>query len=390
MKILMPYGRNLRLGRSGMTNDINTKSNTKSTGDLSVYRGRTVLITGHTGFKGSWLALWLAKLGAKVVGISLDEGNSDGIFQRAALQKKVTHMIGDIRNGEFIKNMVALHQPEIVFHLAAQPLVRESYEQPAATFHTNVLGTVHVLEAIRNSPNVKAAIMITSDKCYKNKGWVWGYREQDELGGHDPYSASKACAEMVIDSYINSFFQQANHQAIASVRAGNVIGGGDWAKDRIVPDCMRALLDGKTISLRNPRATRPWQHVLEPLSGYLLLGSQLWHNRDRIGSWNFGPDLHSIVPVQELVEKIIHSWGTGSWEQVDDTNTKHEAHLLSLDYSKAKFMLQWTPRLTMDQTITMTVDWYKNFHTQDVYALCAKQIDFYSQLQGGNYNDKRS
>ena len=373
-----------------MTNDINTKSNTKSTGDLSVYRGRTVLITGHTGFKGSWLALWLAKLGAKVVGISLDEGNSDGIFQRAALQKKVTHMIGDIRNGEFIKNMVALHQPEIVFHLAAQPLVRESYEQPAATFHTNVLGTVHVLEAIRNSPNVKAAIMITSDKCYKNKGWVWGYREQDELGGHDPYSASKACAEMVIDSYINSFFQQANHQAIASVRAGNVIGGGDWAKDRIVPDCMRALLDGKTISLRNPRATRPWQHVLEPLSGYLLLGSQLWHNRDRIGSWNFGTDLHSIVPVQELVEKIIHSWGTGSWEQVDDTNTKHEAHLLSLDYSKAKFMLQWTPRLTMDQTITMTVDWYKNFHTQDVYALCAKQIDFYSQLQGGNYNDKRS
>lgn len=350
------------------------------TNNLDIYRGRTVLITGHTGFKGSWLTLWLTKLGASVVGVSLDEGDANGVFQRAALHKKITHILGDVRDEGFIKKVITLHRPELVFHLAAQPLVRESYEQPIATFHTNVLGTVQVLEAIREVSGVKAAIMITSDKCYKNKGWVWGYREHDELGGHDPYSASKACAEIVIDSYIHSFFQQGHHPAIASVRAGNVIGGGDWAKDRIVPDCARALLADKPVPVRNPRATRPWQHVLEPLSGYLLLGSRLWLNREGIGSWNFGPDLHSIISVQELAEKIIHTWGAGSWEHTNVPDIKQEAYVLNLDYSKARFLLPWTPRLTLDQAITLTVDWYKNFQTKDVYTLCSQQIEVYSQL----------
>lgn len=352
------------------------------TDDLGIYHGRKILVTGHTGFKGSWLTLWLTKLGAKVIGFSLDEGDSQGLFQRAALQEKVTHIIGDVRNGESIKEIIALHQPEFVFHLAAQPLVRESYEQPRATFHTNVLGTVHVLEAIREVSSVKAAILVTSDKCYKNKEWVWGYREHDELGGHDPYSASKACAEIVINSYINSFFQQAYHPAIASVRAGNVIGGGDWARDRIVPDCVRALLADKPVPVRSPGAIRPWQHVLEPLGGYLLLGSRLWRNHDGIGNWNFGPDLYSIVSVQELVEKIIHQWGVGSWEHTNAPSIKQETHVLSLDYSKAKFLLQWTPRLTLDQAIILTVDWYKNFQTNDTYTLCSQQIDVYSQLSG--------
>ena len=375
MRISMLYGRNLRPGRSGMTDR------------LDLYHGRRVLVTGHTGFKGSWLTLWLTKLGAKVVGISLDEGDPNGVFQRAALQEKIIHLRGDIRDEEFIKNSVAQHQPEMVFHLAAQALVRESYQQPGTTFHTNVLGTLQILEAIRCTPSVKVAVMITSDKCYQNKGWVWGYRELDELGGHDPYSASKACAEIVIGSYIHSFFHQEQHPAIASVRAGNVIGGGDWAKDRIVPDCMQALLEGKPIPLRNPRATRPWQHVLEPLYGYLLLGSQLWRSREAMGSWNFGPELHSIVPVQELAEKIIRAWGTGSWKQSEAAGAEQEAHSLSLDYSKAKFLLQWMPRWTLDQAISLTVDWYKNFRARDAYTLCARQIEAYSQLWENNKNN---
>ncbi len=333
------------------------------------FAGRIVLVTGNTGFKGSWLTLWLLELGATVIGFSIDEGHEHGLFSKAGLKHRLIHVAGDVRDQAQVQSVFTQHCPEYVFHLAAQPLVRESYENPLETFRTNVQGTVNLLEAVRHSPTVKSAVFITSDKCYKNKEWLWGYRESDELGGFDPYSASKGCAELAIDSYLNSFFRHPGKPGIASVRAGNVIGGGDWGAERLVPDCIRALQRRETIKVRNPLHTRPWQHVLVPLSGYLLLAARLSENKKLSGSWNFGPDMASVISVRELVEKVIAEWREGSWisgvgQQQD--SPKHETGFLSLDYSKAYFTLGWKPLLSVDEAIRMAVEWYHFCaHAQD-------------------------
>ncbi|ARJ68150.1 CDP-glucose 4,6-dehydratase [Magnetospirillum sp. ME-1] len=327
--------------------------------DLSALKGRRVLLTGDTGFKGSWLALWLKELGAEVTGIALAPEHADGHYRSAGLESLYPHIDHDIRDGEGLAALVAEARPEVVFHLAAQALVRRSYDDPKTTFDTNVGGSVNVLEAIRRTPSVRAAVYITSDKCYRNKEWVWGYRESDELGGHDPYSASKAAAELVVSSYADSFFARRDGFGIASVRAGNVIGGGDWAQDRIVPDCMRALRDKRPIVLRNPDATRPWQHVLEPLGGYLTLACRLLDEPKRFpGGWNFGPHVASACSVGELVERIVAAWGSGEIRIERDPNAPHECNLLHLNTDKAALELGWHPRWAIDQTVRRTVEWY--------------------------------
>ena len=279
------------------------------------FEKKKILITGHTGFKGSWLTLWLTKLGAKVIGYSLEPPTKPSLFEILNLKEKIVHIIGDIKDEEKLKNIFKKYKPDIVFHLAAQSLVRFSYKEPKLTYETNVMGTLNVLEAVREAKSVKVVIIVTSDKCYENKEWVYGYRENDPLGGHDPYSSSKACAELVVEAYRNSFFNPKNygktHQvALATVRAGNVIGGGDWQVDRLIPDCVKALSKGKPIKIRNPNAIRPWQHVLEPLSGYLLLVQKMWKEPTKYcEAWNFGPYEKDIATVKEIVEKVINLWG---------------------------------------------------------------------------------
>src|SRR3989344_1138565 len=344
-----------------------------------LYKDKVVLVTGHTGFKGSWLALWLKELGATVVGLSLDNGYDDGIFKQAKLAENIIHINGDVRDLQNLKAIFDLYKPEFVFHLAAQAIVRESYNDLVTTFHTNVLGTMNVLECLRFCPSVKAAVMVTSDKCYKNKEVVYGYREDDELGGSDPYSASKGSAELVIASYRHSFFSNGMRETnIASVRAGNVIGGGDWSQDRIIPDAVKALLHGHSIPVRNPHSRRPWQHVLEPVYGYLLLGSKLYQDKYYCGSWNFGPGTQSVITVQALVENIVCKWGSGSWiDASKDDETRKEAGMLNLDSSKAALFLNWKPRLDIDEALRLVVDWYKNYKKRDVQELCLEQINYF-------------
>lgn len=345
------------------------------------YKDKVVLVTGHSGFKGSWLTLWLQELGAKVIGFSLEDGSENGVFQLAKLKEKIVHINGDVRSLSTLKSVFDLYNPDFVFHLAAQPIVRESYDDPVTTFETNILGTVNVLECIKFSKSVKAAVIITTDKCYKNKEFVHGYRETDELGGSDPYSASKSCAELVINSYIQSFLNKMGKN-VASVRAGNVIGGGDWSKDRIIPDIIRALSQNKPIEVRNPDSIRPWQHVLDPLYGYLLLGSKLYYNNDYSGGWNFGPQISSVVTVKEVVEKMIEKWGSGNWCCAPNyNNIKKEAGLLNLDSSKANLILKWKPKLNIDMAFKLTVDWYKNYELDDVYDLCKKQIGIFTAIK---------
>ena len=346
--------------------------------DLSIYKNKRVLITGHTGFKGSWLTIWLLELGAEIIGISNEEHDTEGIFQQAKLKEKIKHIIADVTDLSMMKLIFDLYRPEIIFHLAAQPLVLKSYEQPQETFNSNVMGTVNLLECIRTSPSVKAAIMITSDKCYKNKEWIYGYRENDELGGTDPYSASKSCAEIVINSYSESFLKK--NISIASTRAGNVIGGGDWSLNRIVPDVIKALEKNEKIILRNPTYVRPWQHVLEPLEGYLLLGSKLYSDKKYSGAWNFGPSQDTYFTVQELVENLIELWGSGSWQEQKEESPK-ETKLLSLDSRKAQLELNWESKLNFKDTTILVIEWYKQYKTEDVYTLCKRQIDFYSNFQ---------
>ena len=294
-----------------------------------IYKNRKVLITGHTGFKGSWLAIWLKELGADVIGYALDPPSDPNNFDATKLQEKITHIHGDIRDLDHLLETFSKYQPEFVFHLAAQPIVRLSYDEPKLTFDTNVGGTVNVFEAVRKTPGVKVLVNITSDKCYENKEWVWGYRENDPMGGHDPYSASKGCSELVFSAYLKSFFSHkisdtnssdiAPRLGAASARAGNVIGGGDWGKDRLVPDCIRALSAGQTIGIRSPRAIRPWQHVLEPLSGYLHLCAALWRDpRNYSGAWNFGPDDSSHLTVAAMTDRLIKYWGDGAWDDLSD------------------------------------------------------------------------
>lgn len=324
------------------------------------YAGRTVLVTGDTGFKGSWLSLWLHHLGAKVHGLALPCRTDQDHFRLLGLQDVISHQDLDIRDGGGLNEVLERIRPEVVFHLAAQALVRPSYADPVTTFATNILGTVHVLDAVRKSSSVRSLVCITSDKCYRNKEWAWGYRENDELGGHDPYSASKACAELVFASYMDSFLSSRNDLGAATTRAGNVVGGGDWAQDRIVPDCMRALLSEQPIVIRSPRATRPWQHVLEPLSGYLLLGMKLFEKPKVFsGAWNFGPRVESIRTVGDLAETIVQDWGSGTVERKPNPNDVHECGLLSLNCDKAHQHLDWFPRWDFPTTVAKTVCWYQ-------------------------------
>lgn len=326
------------------------------------YKNKTVLITGDTGFKGSWLALWLNNLGAKVIGYSLPPLRNEDHFNLLALNKIITHVDGNLLDAEKLNATFEEYQPEIVFHLAAQALVRFSYDEPKLTFDTNVGGSVNLLEAVRLCNAVKSVIYVTSDKCYKNREWVWGYRETDELGGHDPYSASKAAAEIVFSSYCDSFFSKKRNIGMASVRAGNVIGGGDWALDRIVPDCIKAISNGEPIVIRNPLATRPWQHVLEPLSGYMLLALKLYNEPSKYnGAWNFGPDIGSIKTVEQLSENIVKYFGSGSINVETNGDAKHEASILHLNCDKTNTVLKWFPTWNFESTMEQTAQWYKGY-----------------------------
>ena len=352
----------------------------------NIYQNKTVLMTGHTGFKGSWLAIWLKELGAEVIGYALDPPSEPNNFAATGLQEKITHIHGDVRDLDHLLETFSKYQPEFVFHLAAQPIVRLSYDEPKLTFDTNVGGTVNVFEAVRKTSSVKVLVNITSDKCYENKEWVWGYRENDPMGGHDPYSASKGCSELVFNAYLRSFFSSSTTTGrtigAASARAGNVIGGGDWGKDRLVPDCIRALSSGQTIGIRSPRAIRPWQHVLEPLSGYLHLGAALYQNpQNYSGAWNFGPDDSSHLTVAAMTDRLIKYWGSGTWDDLSDPNALHEANLLKLNCDKAHAELNWYSALTIDECLQMTADWYKKYYSGnksvDVYALCVEQLSSY-------------
>jgi CDP-glucose 4,6-dehydratase len=351
------------------------------------WRDKRVLVTGHTGFKGSWLCEWLLDLGASICGLSLPAPTQPSLFEQLALGKRLDHHIADIRDLELVQKLIVEWQPEILFHLAAQPLVRRSYIEPIETWSVNVMGTVHVLEALKALHSDCVGLFITTDKCYENREWLHGYRENDPLGGYDPYSSSKAGAELAIASWRNSFFQSSNVR-IASARAGNVIGGGDWAEDRIVPDAMRALGRGDPIPVRNPQATRPWQHVLEPLSGYLLLAQSLYQaddlrRRKLCSAFNFGPALDSNRPVRDLVEAILSHW-SGSWLDQSDPLAVHEANLLNLATDKAFHILDWQPRWNFEQTIKETVSWYREaessgYDSSFLQQLTLQQIHRYQQ-----------
>ena len=323
------------------------------------YRGRRVMVTGHTGFKGSWLAFLLHEIGAEVLGYALPPTYADSHFEKLNLARRIRHVEGDVRDGGKLATAMSEYQPEFVFHLAAQALVRTSYADPKTTFDTNIGGSVNLLEAVRACASVRALVYITSDKAYENVEWLWGYRENDRLGGHDPYSASKAAAEIVFSSYARSFFAQRPELGAASTRAGNVIGGGDWASDRIVPDCVRSLKAGLPIQLRNPAATRPWQHVLEPLSGYLLLGARLRAAPGEFGgAWNFGPAASEMHTVRDVAERIIACFGHGEIETALAAG-QHEAHLLQLNCDKAFQILSWRPQWNFETTVDAAARWYR-------------------------------
>lgn len=329
----------------------------------AAFQGKRVLVTGDTGFKGSWLCLWLHQLGAQVLGFALPPERPEDHFNLLGLDRLIEHVEGNILDSAAVNAVFERFQPEVLFHLAAQPLVRYSYDEPKLTFDTNVGGSVNVLEAARASASLRALVYVTSDKCYKNNEWIWGYRENDELGGHDPYSASKAAAELVFSSYQDSFFQARAGFGAATVRAGNVIGGGDWALDRIVPDSIRALRQGQPIHVRNPHSTRPWQHVLEPLSGYLATAARLLEEPKRYaGAWNFGPDSESIRTVGELVQMIVREWGEGEALVAQQANAPHEARLLHLNCDKAHQLMRWRPKWNADRAIAETVSWYRQVH----------------------------
>ena len=346
------------------------------------YCGKRVLVTGHTGFKGSWLSIWLHELGAEVVGVSQDPfTNRDNYVLSGIGNKMMADLRSDICDGREMKEIFQKYQPEIVFHLAAQPLVRYSYEQPVETYEANVMGTIHVMEAIRATSSVKVGVMITTDKCYDNKEQMRGYKEDDPFGGYDPYSSSKGACEIAIQSWRRSFFNpedygKKHHVSLASVRAGNVIGGGDWALDRIIPDCIKALEQDKVIDIRSPKAIRPWEHVLEPLSGYMLLAKKQWeHPTEFCEGWNFGPESESVSTVWEVATELIKNYGKGELKDSSDPNAVHEAKLLMLDITKAKTKLGWKPRMNMQQCMDLVADWYKRYQKEDVYQLCVEEIE---------------
>lgn len=344
--------------------------------------GRHILLTGHTGFKGGWLALWLRRLGADITAVALPPGGGQpSLFDALDVPSLVRHRVADIRSADQFNAAVAGVDADLVIHMAAQSLVRRSYADPAETLHTNVVGTAIVLDAARRMPNLRGVVVVTSDKCYANREWLWGYREVDRLGGADPYSASKGCAELVVDCYRHSFFREPDGPIIATARAGNVFGGGDWSEDRLVPDIVRAVTAGRPITLRNPRSVRPWQHVLEPLAGYLMLAAGMIEgNRELDGAWNFGPDNAGVVDVETLLNAFRDAWKPSVLEVLFDRNdtTRPEAGILSLDSSKAKLGLGWRPRLTMEQAVALTTEWYRGHSAHaDMRAFSERQIDDY-------------
>ena len=352
---------------------------------FSAFKGKRILVTGHTGFKGSWLVSWLTAIGAEVVGVSLQDAPTEpSHFEEAGLKDKITDRRLDICNFEKLNKAVSEIRPEIVFHLAAQSLVRHSYSAPIETFHTNVIGTAHILECLRQLAHPCTAVIITSDKCYANVEWTWGYRENDRLGGYDPYSASKSAAEMIVKSYVESFFPKGGSIRIGIARAGNVIGGGDWAEDRVVPDCFRCWAKNKDVEIRSPEATRPWQHVLEPLGGYLTLALALVESDKLHGEpFNFGPVSDQNCSVKELVSGLANYWHQASWKDVSENpGDKYESGLLKLNCDKALHQLDWRPTLFLDETIQLTAEWYKHFYAGDksVADVTTAQIAEYDRL----------
>ncbi len=343
------------------------------------WKGKRVFLTGHTGFKGSWLSLWLSSMGSTVKGFALEPDTNPAIFNVARVSSVLENEIGDIRNFEAISKSIKIFNPDILIHMAAQPLVRLSYSQPVETYSSNVMGTVHVLEAARKCPNLKAIVSVTTDKVYENQEWVWGYRENDPIGGYDPYSSSKGCAELVTSAYRRSFFSSSESPSIASARAGNVIGGGDWSADRLIPDILKALEKGESLVVRNPLATRPWQHVLEPLSGYLMLAENLYHDGKQYAeAWNFGPDKKDCKSVNWILNQMVFLYGGNSSWKLDENPNPHEAQFLKLDCSKAKERLFWVPKWGINEVIEKIVNWHAHFRNgADMHDYCLNEIKTY-------------
>ena len=344
------------------------------------WKGKRVFVTGHTGFKGSWLSLWLQLMGAKVKGFSLAPPTQPALFEVAKVGDNMQTEIGDIRNLQQLSQSIRAFNPDVLLHLAAQPLVRLSYKEPVDTYSTNVMGTVNVLEAARYAPQLKSVVIITTDKCYENREWEWGYRENEPMGGHDPYSNSKGCAELVVSAYQRSFFHTPDTAAVASARAGNVIGGGDWAEDRLIPDILRAFEKQQSVIIRNPLSTRPWQHVLEPLSGYLVLAQRLWQDGKAFAEgWNFGPKDDDCQPVQWILDKMVHFWGDGAHYEIDKSEQPHEANFLKLDCSKAAMRLKWHPKWRLEQTLEQIVHWHRAWlEGADMQVKCLQEIEKYN------------
>ncbi len=346
------------------------------------WHSKKVFLTGHTGFKGGWMTTWLQSLGAHVAGLGLVPNTVPSFFELCRMNGRMDSTIGDIRSLDLLTGAIASQQPEILFHVAAQPLVRRSYKEPVDTLSTNIMGTVHLLEAARHIPSIRAVIVVTSDKCYHNRGWVWGYRENEPMGGRDPYGVSKGCAELVVAAYQHSYFRTGS-ATVATVRAGNVIGGGDWSEDRIVPDAIRAFTCGQSLAVRNPAALRPWQHVLEPISGYLMLAEKVYsEQRKWEGGWNFGPYDAEAIPVSALSDLLVQSWGNeAAWRSAADPGAPHEEPSLKLDSSKARHSLGWRPRLSINEAVEWTIAWYQHAlkadRGGDMYEFTQEQIRCY-------------
>lgn len=347
----------------------------------SFWKDKKVFLTGHTGFKGSWLSLWLQSMGAVVKGYSLAPPTNPSLFVVASVATSMESQIGDIRDLESLKKSMLGFNPDILIHMAAQPLVRLSYIEPVDTYTTNVIGTVNVLEAARNCPNLKAIVSVTTDKCYENKEWAWGYRENEPMGGHDPYSSSKGCAELVSSAYRNSFFNTKDSAALATARAGNVIGGGDWADDRLIPDILKAFENSKSVVVRNPLSTRPWQHVLEPLSGYLVLAEHLYqYGQEYAEAWNFGPKEEDCKPVNWILDQMVATWGEGAAWELDQNNNPHEAGFLKLDCSKAALKLHWHPKWNLEHTLNLIVHWHQDWRAgKNINETCLQEIANYNE-----------
>jgi CDP-glucose 4,6-dehydratase len=347
------------------------------------WKGKRVFLTGHTGFKGSWLSLWLQSMGATVKGYSLPPQTNPNLFDIASVAQYMESQFGDIRDLDELSASMQTFEPEILIHMAAQPLVRLSYKDPVDTYTTNVIGTVNVLEAARKCLHLKAIVSVTTDKCYENREWEWGYRENEPMGGHDPYSSSKGCAELVTAAYRASFFNTPNSASLASARAGNVIGGGDWAEDRLIPDILRAFELNEPVVVRNPLSTRPWQHVLEPLSGYLVLAQHLYNDGAAFAqAWNFGPRDEDCKPVSWILEKMVDKWGEGASWKLDQNNNPHEARFLKLDCSKAALKLNWSPKWNLEHTLDTIINWQQNWISgENVKQQCLLEIANYQNHQ---------